>query len=124
MTAAKARHLREGHKAVGEGRVTSAIASYRAAATLDPSDRAVRGMLGQALVGAGEYEEGAAALELALPLALNGEKSAIPETLAYAYLALGDEWNARRVLLLSGPQAALSSRLERLRTRLPPGRLP
>jgi hypothetical protein len=116
--AAKARHLREGHKALTERRFPSAIGSYRAAAGLDGSDRAVRGLLGQALVAAGEYKEGAAALELALPLALDGEKSAIPDTLAFAYLAVGDESNARRVLLLTGPPAAVTSRLERLQKQL------
>lgn len=43
--------------------------SVSAPARVDATDRAVRGLLGQALVAAGEYKEGAAALEVALPLA-------------------------------------------------------
>jgi hypothetical protein len=115
----KARYIRDGQRAMANGATAAAIKNYRSALAVDPSDRASQASLGQALVAAGEYREAVDHLERALTLAFTGEKSAIPETLAYAYLATGDESNAVRVLRLFHPEPAVNARLERLRKALP-----
>jgi len=39
----------------------------------------------------------------------------VPDTLAYAYVVLKDERNARRIVRLSGPERDVESRLSRLK---------
>jgi hypothetical protein len=55
------------------------------------------------------------ALEIALPSSLRREASLVPDTLAYAYVVLKDERNARRIVRLSGPERDVESRLSRLK---------
>jgi hypothetical protein len=115
LTARRAGHMARASDAIAAGTPFVAVAEYRALLQADPTDwRTGYAGLGLALVAARQFKEGAAALEVVLPLVLN-EKSSIPHDLAYAYMALGDEANASRVLRMVVPESQLTARLERLR---------
>lgn len=101
-------------EALSQGRSTEAIAHFRAMIQADPTDVSAHGGLGLALIRTGQYKEAVASLERALPLALT-EKSALPESLAFAYIALGDERNGIRVLRLVVTESDLPSVLAQLR---------
>jgi Flp pilus assembly protein TadD len=101
-------------EALAAGRPQVAVEHYRAAIQLDPADTTAQGGLGLALVAARQFKEAIAPLEAALPSALK-EKSSIPDTLAYAYVSIGDEVNAARVLRLALPEHLVQERLDLLR---------
>jgi hypothetical protein len=115
LAARRAGHIARAADAIAAGTPLVAVAEYRALLQADPTDwRTGYAGLGLALVAARQFKEGAAALEVVLPSALN-EKNSIPHSLAYAYMALGDEANASRVLRMVYSSESLTSRLERLR---------
>lgn len=107
-------HAIRGAEALVNGQPEAAAEQYRMLLQIDPTDPAGLAGLGLALVAARQFKEGAAVLESVLPSILD-KRSLIPETLAYAYMALGDEANAARVLRLVVPESQLTSRLDRLR---------
>jgi Flp pilus assembly protein TadD len=111
----KVKYRIDGHRDLSEGRPAEAVQKYRALIELDPSDRSAYAPLGEALIASGQFREAVKALEIALPSSLRGETSLVPDTLAYAYVVLGDEGNARRILRLSGPERDVESRLSRLK---------
>ena len=96
------------------GRRSEAVKAYRALLELPPNDLGAHAGLGLALIRDGQFREGAAALEIVLPRILS-ERSTIPETLAYAYVALNDERNAERVLRFVVPPANVAAALQKLR---------
>jgi hypothetical protein len=104
-----------GSRALAEGRAPDAVAQYMAMVQIDPTDTGGYESLGQALIAVRQYKAAAAALEIALPHRLRGQKSTLPETLAYVYLVLRDEVNAVRVLRLVVPERDMPARLDGLR---------
>lgn len=115
LTARRAGHIARAADAIAAGTPLVAVAEYRALLQADPTDwRTGYAGLGLALVAARQFKEAAAALEVVLPSVLN-ERTSIPHSLAYAYMALGDEANASRVLRMVPSSESLTSRLARLR---------
>lgn len=111
----KAARRMAGADALAAGNSRSAVEQYRALVKEDPQDLASYAHLGHALLEAGDYRGAIVALETALPRVL-GEKSAVPERLAYAYLLVGDETNAVRILRMTGRDGDVAARLARLRS--------
>jgi hypothetical protein len=111
----KVKYRIDAHRDLSEGRPAEAVQKYRALIELDPSDRSAYAPLGEALMASGQFREAVMALEIALPSSLRREASLVPDTLAYAYVVLKDERNARRIVRLSGPERDVESRLSRLK---------
>jgi tetratricopeptide (TPR) repeat protein len=115
LAARKAERAEQAARSLADGQPQAAVGHYQAMVQADPTDRAGYAGLGLALVAARQFKEAVAALEVALPSAIQ-EKSSIPETLAYAYVAIGDQANAARVLRMVVPESQVTARLDRLRT--------
>lgn len=91
-----------------------AVEHYRQILAEDPADESAYAGLGMALVAARRYQDAIGPLERALPLALK-ETSTLPDTLAFTYLAIGDERNAMRIIRLVTPEAQIPAKLEQLK---------
>ena len=94
----------------------AAVSAYEQALAIDPNNAIAIGGLGLALQKVGRYSESAALLERALP-PLNSD-SAIPEELALAYIATGQEDRADALLGRNYPANVAASIKETIRIRL------
>jgi len=113
-TTRKAQRRLSAASLLADGRADEAVKEYRSLLATDPSENATYSGLGLALVAAGQFREGASVLERILPSTLK-ERNSVPETLAYAYVALNDEYNAVRVLRLIASETDVPAHLQRLR---------
>jgi hypothetical protein len=114
LSSRKAALRLEGARELAAGNAAAAVNRFRAMVKMDPSDPDGYARLGHALMETGQYKEAVVALEVALPFALQ-DRSALPERLAYAYVKMGDDANATRVLRQIVPESQVPSRLARLR---------
>ena len=111
--------LLEGRRATRAKRPLDALSAYVRATEADPTDLAARTALGTAYLQMARYPEAIVQLEeVAAHVRADGH-SPVPEQLAYAYLAVGDERNAMRVLRNTGAaEASVKSTIERFRARI------
>lgn len=79
-----------------------AIGLLHAAQAFDPADLGILLALGQAYVAVHRYKESLPFFERALAMQTNAHRSSIPYSLAFVYVALGNEAEARRVLRAGG----------------------
>jgi Flp pilus assembly protein TadD len=70
--------------------------------------------LGMALLADGRYREAADTLERVLPGMSTDQKRIFHESLAFAYVVLDDDRNARRILRLIVQEEQVEARLKRL----------
>jgi hypothetical protein len=99
-------------EATRERRYRDAVTISRNLVKLDPTDRGSHASLGRALVANGEFKEAITELEIASAVS---DRGPVPEALAFAYVALGDEINAARVLRLVTTEDRVPAELTRLR---------
>jgi tetratricopeptide (TPR) repeat protein len=91
-----------------------ALEAYSSALASDPADLAARGGIGASLMALGRYAEAIPVYEQLLPTAPRGALTY--DALAIAYLATGDEVNARRILRQSGlSEERVSTKVAELR---------
>ena len=79
-----------------------AIRLLQAAQAFDPADLRILLALGQTYVDLERYKESLPFFERALAMQTNAHQSSIPYSLAFVYMALGNEPEARRVLRAGG----------------------
>jgi tetratricopeptide (TPR) repeat protein len=79
-----------------------AIRLLHAAQAFDPANLRILLALGQAYVAVERYKESLPFFERALAMQTNTHRSSIPYSLAFVYVALGNEAEARRVLRAGG----------------------
>jgi tetratricopeptide (TPR) repeat protein len=79
-----------------------AIRLLHAAQAFDPANLRILLALGQAYVAVERYKESLPFFERALAMQTNTHRSSIPYSLAFVYMALGNEPEARRVLRAGG----------------------
>ena len=114
-------HQWRASEALANGRPLDAVEEYRQMIAEDPADEGGYAGLGVALVRARRFKDAIEPLERALPFALK-QDSTLPDILAYAYLGIGDELNALRVLRLALPESLIPARLEKFKASLAAGR--
>jgi len=85
--------------AMNEHRPADAVRLFGLAVDAVPDDVRTLSGLGMAYLSLNRYREAISAYERALPL-LKGERNFVAESLAFSYVAIGDEQNAARVLRL------------------------
>jgi hypothetical protein len=101
--------------AMAENRAVDAVNFFTLALVATPNDPDLAAGLGNAYLNLNRYREAIAAYEVALPGAL-GRHSGVPNLLALAYVATGDEPNAARILSLTGrTDADVSAEVRSLR---------
>lgn len=81
---------------------SEAIRLLHAAQAFDPANLRILLALGQAYVAVDRYKESLPFFERALAMQTNTHRSSIPYSLAFVYMALGNEPEARRVLHTGG----------------------
>jgi tetratricopeptide (TPR) repeat protein len=111
-------HWNMGVIAVAENRSADAIEHFRAALRESPDDVSAFAGLGNAYLMQNRYREAIDAYERAWPR-LARAHSGVPMSLALAYLGVGDEPNARRVLTNGGrTDAEIAAQVRDLREQV------
>ena len=99
-------------------KVGDAAAAYSRALAADPTDGTAIVGLGTAFLILGRYAEAIPLFEQVLPR--GPSESLVFSRLAQAYLGVGDEQNALRVLRMSGlPEDRIASEVAQLRRAIP-----
>ena len=107
-----------GAVAIRENRQAEALQAFQRARTADPSDHLSMIALGHAYLRVRRYAEAIVEFENALRV-MPRERSGVPMRLALAYVAVGDESNAARVLREQGvPEPRIPSNLDQFRATL------
>jgi tetratricopeptide (TPR) repeat protein len=97
-----------------QGEIESAVSKYESLVALDPADLASYAGLGEAQFRLPDYQAAAASFEVALPLVEMGERSLVPQRLAYCYLHLGRPEEAEQVLALTYTAEEIPAVLQQL----------
>jgi tetratricopeptide (TPR) repeat protein len=111
-------HNREGSRHRRDGDTTAAIRHFQESLRVEPDQFQALSALGVLYVHLKRYRDAIPLLERALPwyLKLRERRGGVPELLAAAYLAIGRDADAVRVLRSVGyTDAAIAERVERLR---------
>jgi predicted Zn-dependent protease len=107
-----------GNTALRGNRPTQAVQALQRARAEDPTDHLSMVALGDAYVRLNQYKEAIVEFENALRV-MPRHRSGVPMRLAMAYVAVGDDVNAARVLREDGvPEQRIPSDLDRLRATL------
>jgi hypothetical protein len=119
-----AAHRQLARKAATERRFDDAVNAYQRAVAADPADRASLIYLADLLLQLGRFKEAIPPLERALAMG-HVDRNMVPSLLAFAYVGVGDDNSARRVLSNAGVNSErvrdqiLKYRSEALKRRRP-----
>lgn len=113
----KAYHEVEGSYAYSKQQYVNALEHYQKLLKIDPIDIDGYSGLGAVYLQLKQYKEAVRALEKVLPHVV-GERTLVPYSLAYAYVAIGDEKKAAETLRLVLPENKIRREIERYKARL------
>jgi hypothetical protein len=107
-----------GTLALRGNRQPEAVQAFQRARKADPTDHLSMIALGDAYLRVNRYAEAIVEFENALPI-MPAHRSGVPMRLALAYVAVGDESNATRVLRAAGvPEQRIPSNLDQFRSTI------